>query len=629
MPSWPDRYAYIEITNPMSLSETKSYFRRVDAKVDEILQQVTPNMSDEQKALIIHDYLVYEYEYDYDRLQNGTMPSDSYKCGGIIMNGTGVCQAYADSYRYIMNKLGIECYVTGNSDMKHVWNIINIDNSYYHVDCTWDDPTYDRWGNVGHTYFLLSDQAIQEKNHYGWNLTNYVCNNLQYDAAYWQGIESNIIIEGNLAYYISQSERTIHSRDLSSGATQKLKELEKWKVWGSSAAYGIPFSGLFLANGELYYNTPEEIRKISLDGQNDEVFYKPDTSIGYIYGSRKHEGDLQYVIKTSAAHEDEQLRESIPLSIPVQISYDANGGEVFTDSATVLAGLEYGVLAEPTRYAYKFAGWYTAKSGGVQITSSSIVSKVKSHILYAHWTANKYTIRYDQNGATSGSMQDTNCKYGTAYKLRANKFKKTGYTFAGWSVKKNGAVKYKDKESIENLSDQDGKVITLYAKWTKNSKYTVRYNKNGATSGSMKDAVCKYGTTYSLRANAFKRTGYKFTGWSVKKNGPVKYKNKERIKNLSSKDGKVVTLYAQWTPNKYTIRYNKNGATGGSMKATNCKYGTASKLRANQFTKKGYKFAGWATSAKGPVKYKNKDSVKNLSSKDGKTVTLYAKWVRK
>lgn len=79
-------------------------------------------------------------------------------------------------------------------------------------------------------------------------------------------------------------------------------------------------------------------------------------------------------------------------------------------------------------------------------------------------------------------------------------------------------------------------------------KYTVKFHGNGSTSGTMKSLTgCGYGNTYTLAANKFKRTGYTFAGWNTKKNGKGKsYKNKAQIKNLTSVDGKTVTLYAQW-----------------------------------------------------------------------------------
>ena len=123
----------IKITNSMTPTQTKAYIASVDAELDEILSQINSTMSDEQKALVIHDYLVYEYEYDYDNLTAGTLPEDSYRSGGLIMNRTGVCQAYAYAFYYLMSKFNIECYVTSSDSMNHAWNIIKIQDAYYHV----------------------------------------------------------------------------------------------------------------------------------------------------------------------------------------------------------------------------------------------------------------------------------------------------------------------------------------------------------------------------------------------------------------------------------------------------------------------------------------------------------------
>ena len=199
-----NQYASIEITNSMTVDQTKAYIASVDAELTEILAQVNDAMSDEQKALAIHDYLIYEYEYDYDNYTTETIPEDSYRSGGLLMNRTGVCQAYAYAFYYLMSKFDIECYVTASDTMNHAWNIVKIQDDYYHVDCTYDDPVTDRLGQVGHNYFLLSDSAMQDENHQhsGWDLTNLVCDNNQYDNAYWSGIGSRIYFDGETAYYL-------------------------------------------------------------------------------------------------------------------------------------------------------------------------------------------------------------------------------------------------------------------------------------------------------------------------------------------------------------------------------------------------------------------------------------------
>lgn len=765
-----DIYTKIEIQNKMSLDETRNYFLNIDGKMNEILQQVTDDMSAETKALIIHDYLVYEYEYDYDNLLSGTLPADSYKSGGLIMNGTGVCQAYAYAYKYIMNSLGIECYVTSSDAMNHAWNIINIDGSYYHVDCTWDDPVYDRMGLVGHGYFLVSDQSIQtprgggQNTHYDWNLTNLVCDNTKYDDAYWQNISSQIIIYGNSSYYISDS--CIYSRDLTNGTIRELKNLGIWNVWGKPSFWQGAFSGLFLQDCELYYNTSREIKKISLDGQRDVTVCQPDTSNGYIYGSRKHQGELQYVIKQDPSTNGEKFSMPIPFEIKptgilldstelqlsansskkltyvfipgdalasvtwisdspqiasvsdgvvtgvapgsavitattdngisascqvtvldkktCKVTYDANGGKVTTTSQTVYLDSAYGTLPTPSRNGYKFAGWYTSSSGGSVVTSSSVVSNKNDHTLYAHWTLTNYTVTYHLNGGKNSSGNPTSYNVNTNTIILKNP-SKTGYTFSGWysdSSFKNKVTQilkgstgnrslyakwtltnykitynlYGGKNTSSNpatynvntntitlrsptktgytfngwytTSSYKTKVTqipkgstgnkTFYAKWTL-TNYKITYNLNGGKNASGNPATYNKNTnTITLKSPA--KTGYTFNGWYTTSS----YKTK--VTQISKGSTGNKTFYAKWTANTYKIRYNRNGGSSGSMADTTCKYGSTYKLRANTFKRTGYKFAGWATSPSGKVVYKDNASIKNLLSTKGGTKTLYAKW---
>lgn len=83
-----------------------------------------------------------------------------------------------------------------------------------------------------------------------------------------------------------------------------------------------------------------------------------------------------------------------------------------------------------------------------------------------------------------------------------------------------------------------------------------------------------------------------------------------------------------WTPASpggYTISFNANGGTG-SMASQAMTHDVSKNLTANAFTRKGYKFVGWATSANGAVVYADNALVKNLTTETGATVTLYAVW---
>ncbi len=235
-----------------------------------------------------------------------------------------------------------------------------------------------------------------------------------------------------------------------------------------------------------------------------------------------------------------------------------------------------------------------------------------------------YTVKFNGNGADSGSVANQKMTYGSKTALNANKFQKKGYTFKNWNTKKDGSGNaYANKADGSKLTKTNGTTVTLYAQWNVN-KYTITFNGNGSTSGSMKKlSNCKYGKKYTLTKNGFKKKGYTFTGWNTKKDGSGKtYKNKAEVKNLSAKaDGKV-TLYAQWKKTKYTITYNLN--KGKNNKNNPSSYNITTKtIKLKSPTRKGYTFVGW---------YSDKKCTKKVTQiKKGSTgnITLYAKWKKK
>lgn len=113
------------------------------------------------------------------------------------------------------------------------------------------------------------------------------------------------------------------------------------------------------------------------------------------------------------------------------------------------------------------------------------------------------------------------------------------------------------------------------------------------------------------------KTGYTFTGWYTDEDCTHKYTEDKIVGNI--------TLYAGWRPNTYTVVFDKNGGTG-SMSNLAMTYDVAKALTSNSFSRAGYKFKGWATSASGSVKYTDGQSVRNLTATDKDTVRLYAVW---
>jgi len=233
-----------------------------------------------------------------------------------------------------------------------------------------------------------------------------------------------------------------------------------------------------------------------------------------------------------------------------------------------------------------------------------------------------YTIVYHANGGGGREMGNSTHVYGAAQNLRVNRFIHEGYHFIGWADAPAGVVKFTDGESVINLTKKDGAVINLYAVWEGNV-YTVVYNANGGE-GTMENSVFTFGVSQALRENVFIRAGFDFDGWARESGIQlVEFTDQQDVQDLTITE--TVTLYAQWKGNPYTLVYDANSGQG-TMENSSFAYGKAYNLRLNTFTRDGYMFAGWATTAIGNVSYTDGDTFVTTQTVAGDTVTLYAKW---
>ena len=145
---------------------------------------------------------------------------------------------------------------------------------------------------------------------------------------------------------------------------------------------------------------------------------------------------------------------------PHKITLYANGGKALSKPVrTYSYGTKLKGLPTPSRTGYKFTGWYKAKKGGSKVGSSTVV---KSNMkLYAHWTAKKYTVKFNAN---KGEKIKPKSKKVTFNKKMGKlpKAKRSGHTFKGWYTKKTGGRKVTSSTKVKST-----KSITLYAQWKK------------------------------------------------------------------------------------------------------------------------------------------------------------------
>ncbi|MCY6485183.1 Ig-like domain-containing protein [Clostridium aestuarii] len=160
---------------------SRDYMKKMKAdseeKVKEIINKIIkPDMTEYEKELVLHDYIVNNSKYD-KRLFTNNMPNESYTDYGILVNGVGVCSGYAKAIYRLMKGAGIECiYVTGEADdgtgrIPHAWNIVKIEGEYYHLDITFDDPiTYNGKNILTYNYFNLTDGKISQDHIWNTNI---------------------------------------------------------------------------------------------------------------------------------------------------------------------------------------------------------------------------------------------------------------------------------------------------------------------------------------------------------------------------------------------------------------------------------------------------------------------------
>ena len=149
----------ITVNKAYSNEEIEEINKVVDKVISENITNSTPT---KEKIKIIHDYIIDNTEYDklkYENKEDTTYKSNT--AYGVLIEGYGTCNGYADAMAIFLNKMNIINYKISNDE--HIWNLVYIDGKWYHLDLTWDDPISDI--NVNRdTYFLITTDTLEKLN---------------------------------------------------------------------------------------------------------------------------------------------------------------------------------------------------------------------------------------------------------------------------------------------------------------------------------------------------------------------------------------------------------------------------------------------------------------------------------
>jgi uncharacterized repeat protein (TIGR02543 family) len=169
------------------------------------------------------------------------------------------------------------------------------------------------------------------------------------------------------------------------------------------------------------------------------------------------------------------------------VTFNANGGNTPSPtSKSVTYGSTYGTLATCTRTGYTLTGWWTASSGGTQITSGTAVTITAAQTLYAQWTADSFVITLNANGGTTASNSGIDVTYATSIEAftttmrptRANNLFKGYYTATSGGTQRISPTAY-----VALTNTTYASAATLYAQWDSAPNFpTVRASTSGALS---------------------------------------------------------------------------------------------------------------------------------------------------
>lgn len=166
--------------------------KQIFAVVKPLIDDVMKNYStDPEREKAVHDYIVSNCRYNIEACENlNAMEEYNFHPEGVFLKKKAVCQGYAESFKLCMDLLGIKCDIvtgTGNGQA-HAWNAVCLDNEWYQIDCTWDDPLVSvngqpqDSGSIYYNYFNITDAQMRQDHVYTYGNA---CNGTKYNYDYF------------------------------------------------------------------------------------------------------------------------------------------------------------------------------------------------------------------------------------------------------------------------------------------------------------------------------------------------------------------------------------------------------------------------------------------------------------
>ena len=403
---------------------------KVKEQVDAWQEQIDQCSKDYEKVKKIHD-LICEKVYYNQALVNSDFATESTEYSqsvySVFCTDKTVCAGYAQSFAMMCNGSGIDAVAV--TSYYHEWNKVRLNDSWYNVDCTWDDAD----GTIYYGYFERSDNYYDTVNY-----SSYV---FHAEEDIWEGYLPACTIDsgatstapGTIATITQTVAKPVISASVS-GTSYKVKITSK------------------TSGAVIYYTT---------DGSEPNAAYSKGTR--YTGAFTVSPGKTVKAVAVCNKYADSSVSsKKLAKLTTYKITFKSNGGKGSMSKQSMAKGVSTAISKNKfSRKYYTFTGWNTKANGkGKSYKNKAKIKLTKNITLYAQWKLTKYKITYKLNGGKNAKKNPTAYTYKTSTIKLKNPTRK-GYVFKGWYLDK----KFKKKVTVINKGSSGNK--TLYAKWKK------------------------------------------------------------------------------------------------------------------------------------------------------------------
>lgn len=404
--------------------------KKVQSQVSSWQSKIDACSTDAQKVKLIHDLIIDKVEYNQTLYNNHFKNEDtqySQSVYSVFCTDLTVCAGYSQAFEMMCNGSGIDAVAVTSAD--HEWNKVRIDDSWYNVDCTWDDVS----GGIYYYYFERSDYVFDSD-----------------PADIYKSHTEESIWDGYLPVCAIDTGSTYTAPGTLPSVTQTAAQpVISASVSGTS--YKVKITSA-TSGAAIYYTT---------DGSEPNAAYSKGTR--YTGAFTVAPGKTVRAVAVCSKYADSSVSsKKLAKLTTYKITFKGNGGKGSMSKQSMAKGVSTAISKNKfSKKYYTFAGWKTkAKGKGKSYKNKQKIKLTKNITLYAQWKLTKYKITYKLNGGKNAKKNPTAYTYKTSTIKLKNPTRK-GYVFKGWYLDK----KFKKKVTVINKGSSGNK--TLYAKWKK------------------------------------------------------------------------------------------------------------------------------------------------------------------